>query len=145
MYDYRLDDAGASSKDDDEEEEDRKVRDAPGQGRLDQNQVVLILIHWVMFLPPQVRWVSWMDSAKSIAITPETNYADIIVPTADTIRMSFLMDKLLTNKKPVSASVQTHRTKQTSLYCSCPLKVSSFSPFTSFSSFVSAQPVQERP
>ncbi len=51
----------------------------------------------------QVQWVSWMKSAKSVVITPETNYADIIVPTADTVRMSFLMDMLLTNKKPVSA------------------------------------------
>lgn len=46
-----------------------------------------------------------MESAKSVVITPETNYADIIVPTADTVRMSFLMDMLLTNKKPVSALI----------------------------------------
>lgn len=46
-----------------------------------------------------------MKSAKSVVITPETNYADIIVPTADTVRMSFLMDMLLTNKKPVSALI----------------------------------------
>lgn len=62
-------------------------------------------------MAPQVQWVSWMDSAKSIVITPETTYADIIVPTADTIRMSFLMDKLLTNKKPVSASVKKKKNK----------------------------------
>lgn len=98
-----------------------------------------------MSLAPQVRWVSWMDSAKSIVITPETNYADIIVPTADTIRMSFLMDKLLTNKKPVSAFVQTHRTKQTFLSFSCFLKVVFSLPFASFSSCVSDRPVQERP
>lgn len=43
-----------------------------------------------------------MKYAKSVVITPETNYADIIIPTPDTVRMSFLMDMLLTNKKPVS-------------------------------------------
>lgn len=43
-----------------------------------------------------------MKDAKSVVITPDTNYADIIVPTADTVRMSFLMDMLLINKKPVS-------------------------------------------
>lgn len=42
---------------------------------------------------------------KSVVITPETNYADIIIPTADTVRMSFLMDMLLTNEKPVSALI----------------------------------------
>nr|XP_046240546.1 dynein axonemal heavy chain 1 [Scatophagus argus] len=72
VYDYRLDDAGISNLEDDDEDEERKVQ-----------------------------WVSWMNSAQSVVITPETNYADIIVPTADTVRMSFLMDLLLTNKKPV--------------------------------------------
>ncbi|XP_044079595.1 dynein axonemal heavy chain 1 isoform X1 [Siniperca chuatsi] len=72
VYDYRLDDAGISNLEDDDEDEERKVQ-----------------------------WVSWMKSAESVVITPETNYADIIVPTADTVRMSFLMDMLLTNKKPV--------------------------------------------
>ncbi|XP_056267415.1 dynein axonemal heavy chain 1 [Pseudoliparis swirei] len=72
VYDYALDDAGISNFEDDEENEERKVQ-----------------------------WVSWMKSAKSVVITPETHYADIIVPTADTVRMSFLMDMLLTNKKPV--------------------------------------------
>ncbi|GAA6221830.1 dynein heavy chain 1, axonemal-like [Lates japonicus] len=72
VYDYRLDDAGISNLEDEEEDEERKVQ-----------------------------WVSWMKYAKSVVITPETNYADIIIPTADTVRMSFLMDMLLTNKKPV--------------------------------------------
>ncbi|XP_026203417.1 dynein heavy chain 1, axonemal [Anabas testudineus] len=72
VYDYRLDDAGISNLEDDDEDEERKVQ-----------------------------WVSWMKDAKSVVITPDTNYADIIVPTADTVRMSFLMDMLLINKKPV--------------------------------------------
>ncbi|XP_067444208.1 dynein axonemal heavy chain 1 isoform X2 [Thunnus thynnus] len=73
VYDYRLDDAGISHfEEEDEDDKDRKVQ-----------------------------WVSWMKDAKSVVITPETNYADIIIPTADTVRMSFLMDMLLTNKKPV--------------------------------------------
>lgn len=93
-------------------------------------------------MAPQVQWVSWMDSAKSIVITPETTYADIIVPTADTIRMSFLMDKLLTNKKPVSAFVTEK--KQTSLYFSCSLRFIFCLPFVYFSSCVLVQPVQER-
>lgn len=49
----------------------------------------------------KVQWVSWMKYAESVVITPETNFSDIIVPTADTVRMSFLLDMLLTNKKPV--------------------------------------------
>ncbi|XP_028841933.1 dynein heavy chain 1, axonemal isoform X2 [Denticeps clupeoides] len=49
----------------------------------------------------KVQWVSWMANAQSVVITPETSFSDIIVPTADTTRMSFLMDMLLYNKKPV--------------------------------------------
>ncbi|XP_062252615.1 dynein axonemal heavy chain 1 [Platichthys flesus] len=72
VYDYRLDDAGISQFDDDDEEEEREVQ-----------------------------WVSWMECTNRVVITPSTNYADIIVPTPDTMRMSFLMDMLLTNMKPV--------------------------------------------
>uniref|UniRef100_A0AAZ3Q3C2 Dynein heavy chain 1, axonemal n=1 Tax=Oncorhynchus tshawytscha TaxID=74940 RepID=A0AAZ3Q3C2_ONCTS len=41
-----------------------------------------------------VHWVSWMKSAQNVVITPETSYSDIIVPTPDTVRISFLMDML---------------------------------------------------
>lgn len=43
-----------------------------------------------------------MEHVPNVVITPETSYADIIVPTLDTVRMSFLLDMLLTNRKPVS-------------------------------------------
>ncbi|XP_029358997.1 dynein heavy chain 1, axonemal [Echeneis naucrates] len=71
VYDYSLDDAGISNLEEDDEYEERKVQ-----------------------------WVSWMKHAKSVSITSEMNYADIIIPTADTVRMSFLIHMLLTNKKP---------------------------------------------
>lgn len=51
-----------------------------------------------------MQWVGWMQDAPNVVITPETSYADIIIPTLDTVRMSFLLDMLLTNKKPVSIS-----------------------------------------
>ncbi|KAL0978572.1 hypothetical protein UPYG_G00172390 [Umbra pygmaea] len=75
VFDYRLDDAGISNMGD---EVDVDV----DLGRM-------------------VHWVSWMNSAPSVVITPETSYSDIIVPTPDTVRISFLMDMLLSNKKPV--------------------------------------------
>lgn len=112
VYDYRLDDAGVSRPDDDEEDEERKVNNTlfyidffikTGTIRSEQNRSIFLHLIIDSLLVLQVQWVSWMESAKNIVITPDTNYADIIVPTADTIRMSFLMDKLLTNKKPVSA------------------------------------------
>lgn len=34
---------------------------------------------------------------------PDTNYCNIIVPTMDTVQMSYLLGMLITNNKPVSA------------------------------------------
>ncbi|XP_066555780.1 dynein axonemal heavy chain 1 [Amia ocellicauda] len=73
VYDYRLDDGGVSSLAEDEEEDRQR----------------------------EVRWVNWMDSSQTVVITPETSYSDIIVPTPDTVRMCYLLDMLLSNKKPV--------------------------------------------
>ncbi|TTB85611.1 Dynein heavy chain 1, axonemal [Bagarius yarrelli] len=73
VYDYQLDDANISLLSEDEEDGTRR----------------------------EVRWVNWMRYANKVVITPETSYADIIVPTADTVRMSVLLDMLLSNKKPV--------------------------------------------
>ncbi|XP_068171919.1 dynein axonemal heavy chain 1 [Antennarius striatus] len=72
VYDYRLDDAGITDFEADDEDKDRKVQ-----------------------------WVGWMDDAESVTINPKTNLADVIVPTAGTVRMSFVMDLLLTNKKTI--------------------------------------------
>ncbi|XP_069500104.1 dynein axonemal heavy chain 1 [Ambystoma mexicanum] len=73
VYDYMLDDAGITSTAEEDEEEGEK----------------------------KVRWVNWMDTAPSFSLVPETTFSDIIVPTPDTIRMSHLLQMLLTNKKPV--------------------------------------------
>ncbi|XP_069062696.1 dynein axonemal heavy chain 1 [Pleurodeles waltl] len=73
VYDYMLDDAGISSTAEEEDDEGEK----------------------------KVSWVNWMDSAPPFSLTPDTNFSDIIVTTPDTIRMSRLLEMLLTNKKPV--------------------------------------------
>ncbi|XP_018600098.2 dynein heavy chain 1, axonemal isoform X2 [Scleropages formosus] len=72
VYDYCLDDAGISNLAEDEEERERTVC-----------------------------WVNWMSYAPEVVITPDTRYSDIIVPTLDTVRKSFLLGMLLCNKKPV--------------------------------------------
>ncbi|XP_033612844.1 dynein heavy chain 1, axonemal isoform X2 [Fukomys damarensis] len=74
VFDYRLEDTGISSTEDDEEEEE--------EGK-------------------QVAWVKWMDSSASLTMVPDTSYCNIIVPTVDTVQMSYLLGLLLTNHKPV--------------------------------------------
>ncbi|XP_006892361.1 PREDICTED: dynein heavy chain 1, axonemal [Elephantulus edwardii] len=76
VYDYRLDDAGISNTNEDEEEEEESSR-------------------------KQVTWVKWMDHSTPFTMVPDTNYCDIIVPTMDTVQMSYLLGMLLTNHKPV--------------------------------------------
>ena len=39
---------------------------------------------------------------EQYVVAPETKFSDIIVPTMDTIRSSYLLEMLLTNKKTVS-------------------------------------------
>ncbi|XP_053785531.1 dynein axonemal heavy chain 1 isoform X3 [Desmodus rotundus] len=73
VFDYRLEDAGISNTNDEDEEEEGK----------------------------QVAWVKWMDSSAPFTMMPDTNYCNIIVPTMDTVQMSYLLDMLLTNHKPV--------------------------------------------
>lgn len=50
----------------------------------------------------QVAWVKWMDSSAPFTMMPDTNYCNIIVPTMDTMQMSYLLGMLITNNKPVS-------------------------------------------
>ncbi|XP_055077981.1 dynein axonemal heavy chain 1 [Periophthalmus magnuspinnatus] len=73
VYDYKLNDGGISNFEDDDDDPNKS----------------------------KVQWISWMKHAPDVVITAETNYADIIVPTPDTVRMTFLLDMLLNNKKPV--------------------------------------------
>ncbi|XP_032177365.1 dynein heavy chain 1, axonemal isoform X1 [Mustela erminea] len=74
VFDYRLEDAGISSSSDDEDEDE--------EGK-------------------QVAWVKWMDSSTPFTMMPDTSYCNIIVPTMDTVQMSYLLDMLLINHKPV--------------------------------------------
>ncbi|KAM4652007.1 dynein axonemal heavy chain 1 [Discoglossus pictus] len=73
VYDYRLEDAGISSAAEEEEEETTK----------------------------KISWVTWMDTSAPFIVAPDITYSDIIVPTMDTVRMSYLLGMLLSNKKPV--------------------------------------------
>uniref|UniRef100_A0A8C9DGR4 Dynein axonemal heavy chain 1 n=1 Tax=Prolemur simus TaxID=1328070 RepID=A0A8C9DGR4_PROSS len=74
VFDYRLEDAGISNTEDDEDEEE--------EGK-------------------KVAWVKWIDSSATFTMMPDTNYCNIIVPTMDTVQMSYLLGMLLTNSKPV--------------------------------------------
>lgn len=49
-----------------------------------------------------MQWVNWMDGMPEYVVDPNMRFADIIVPTIDTVRAHFLMEILMTNFKPVS-------------------------------------------
>jgi len=71
VFDYKLDDGGASILDDEEEEiKDRKIC-----------------------------WEPWTKSMPVLNITSESKFQDIIVPTMDTVRSEYLIEMLLVNKK----------------------------------------------
>ncbi|XP_060076356.1 dynein axonemal heavy chain 1-like, partial [Ylistrum balloti] len=78
VYDYFLDDGGLSnnqkSDDPDDEENEKKV---------------------------EVTWRNWLYGLGEFTVAPDTKFADIIVPTIDTIRSAAILEKLLLNRKTV--------------------------------------------
>ncbi|XP_048578532.1 dynein axonemal heavy chain 1-like isoform X2 [Nematostella vectensis] len=75
VFDYRLMDGGASSSDDDDEEESKKS--------------------------DTIKWCNWMEGISQVNINQDMRYSDIIVPTLDLVRGSFILEKLVTNHKKV--------------------------------------------
>lgn len=47
------------------------------------------------------KWVLWMDTIAPYKVPPNTSFADIVVPTADSVRNTFLLDSLLKSGKHV--------------------------------------------
>uniref|UniRef100_A0A6I8PKH9 Dynein axonemal heavy chain 1 n=1 Tax=Ornithorhynchus anatinus TaxID=9258 RepID=A0A6I8PKH9_ORNAN len=74
VFEYRLDSGEIDGGEDEEEEEIRNIK---------------------------VEWVKWIDPSSTFTIQLDANFADIIIPTMDTIQMSHLLGMLLTNRKPV--------------------------------------------
>lgn len=64
-----------------------------------------------------MKWVNWMANTAVPDIPPEMNFSDIIVPTMDLVRGSFVLEMLLTNNIKVCLlvslfkSVNRHITK----------------------------------
>ena len=50
----------------------------------------------------QVEWQGWMSGLPEYVVDPSMRFADIIVPTIDTVRAHFLLELLISNFKPVS-------------------------------------------
>jgi len=56
-------------------------------------------------VPIQIQWIGWMDRSVDLLVDATMRYSDIIVPTLDTVRCSFLIELLLTNNKKVSVAL----------------------------------------
>ena len=72
----------------------------------------------------QVQWLTWMHGMPRYVVEPETKFADIIVPTPDTVRSSALLELLLKNNKTVSRQRRQPSTAPVSyrhiyLHCTC--------------------------
>jgi hypothetical protein len=47
------------------------------------------------FNQAELRWVDWMETIPEYRCNPEQPFAEIIVPTSDTVRYTFIMRSLL--------------------------------------------------
>ncbi|GFR45764.1 hypothetical protein Agub_g7181 [Astrephomene gubernaculifera] len=45
----------------------------------------------------RLKWIPWLDTIESRALDLEAEYTTIIVPTVDTVRYTYLLDKLVTH------------------------------------------------
>ena len=50
-----------------------------------------------MFDKARSKWIPWMDTLESKQLDVEAEYHSIIVPTVDTVRYTYLLDKLVTH------------------------------------------------
>ena len=55
----------------------------------------------VFFCEKVIKWTGWMEGVPDFVVQPNMQYADIIVPTLDTVRGSFMIELLLTSQKQV--------------------------------------------
>lgn len=53
--------------------------------------------------------MNWMANITVPDIPPEMNFSDIIIPTMDLVRGSFLLETLLTNNKKVCQFMRLYR------------------------------------
>ena len=80
--------------------------------------LIMLNVHYRYFIVVaitsyfQVQWLPWMHGLPRFVVEPETKFADIIVPTPDTVRSSALLELLLKNNKTVSLSITTTLTNQ---------------------------------
>ena len=61
------------------------------------------LVYDFTFDKERAKWVPWMDtvSKEATVLDPEADFANIIVPTQDTVRSTFLFDALVRHGHPV--------------------------------------------
>ena len=55
----------------------------------------------LLSLRVQAAWVGWMDKMSEFVVDPKQRFSDIIVPTMDTVRGSYLIGLLLESSKQV--------------------------------------------
>ncbi|XP_055888364.1 dynein axonemal heavy chain 1-like isoform X4 [Biomphalaria glabrata] len=75
VYDYKLDDAGILTQAEEEEEGSERV----------------------------IRWLNWQHGHQPYQVPSEIKYSDIMVPTIDTCRSSFLVNMFVLNRKKLLA------------------------------------------
>lgn len=57
------------------------------------------LVYDFMFDKTKCKWVPWLDTIESKPLDPDMEYSNIIVPTVDTVRYTYLLDKLVLHNK----------------------------------------------
>jgi len=54
----------------------------------------------------QVGWKNWMESVAEFKIPTDASFSDIIIPTMDTVRSTFILELLLGCQKTVGSFIR---------------------------------------
>ncbi|GLI65190.1 hypothetical protein VaNZ11_008652 [Volvox africanus] len=54
-------------------------------------------VYEFMFDKSRLKWIPWLETIETRALDVEAEYTSIIVPTVDTVRYTYLLDKLVTH------------------------------------------------
>ena len=74
---------------------DNKLRQTLSQQNVPVNIPEAGLVYDFVFLVEERKWKSWSNFAPSFEVDPKKPFAEIIVPTVDSIRYSFVISKLI--------------------------------------------------
>ena len=77
----------------------KKAEEGFAQAHAPERQGLHLRMYEYCFDQDELKWVEWMRTIPEYVANPDAAFAQVIVPTADTVRYAYVIDKLLLSDK----------------------------------------------